>query len=96
VKQPEYVGKLLTLSLLEKWIKMRFRIDIYDEIKANDIRMFSDEGLDKEGLAQLVWSNLNKFQGNVKAYVYDSQKKKKTIAVYYPMDVIAKYRKSYV
>jgi hypothetical protein len=75
---------------------MRFRIDIYDEIKANDIRMFSDEGLDKEGLAQLVWSNLNKFQGNVKAYVYDSQKKKKTIAVYYPMDVIAKYRKSYV
>jgi hypothetical protein len=75
---------------------MRFRIDIYDEVKANDIRIFSDEGLDKEGLAQLVWSNLNKFQGNVKAYVYDSQKKKKTIAVYYPMDVISKYRKSYV
>jgi len=75
---------------------MRFRIDIYDEVKANDIRFFSDEGLDKEGLAQLVWSNLNKFQGNIKAYVYDSQKKKKTIAVYYPMDVIANYRKSHV
>ena len=72
---------------------MRFRIDIYDEVKANDIRIFSDEGLDKEGLAQLVWSNLNNFQGNVKAYVFDSQKKKKTIAVYYPMDVIANYRK---
>jgi hypothetical protein len=71
---------------------MRFRIDIYDEVKANDIRIFSDEGLDKEGLAQLVWSNLNNFQGNVKAYVFDSQKNKKTLAVYYPMDVLANYR----
>jgi hypothetical protein len=71
---------------------MRFRIDIYDEVKANDIRIFSDEGLDKEGLSQLVWSNVDKFQGNVKAYVYDSLKKKKTMAVYYPMDVLANHR----
>jgi hypothetical protein len=71
---------------------MRFRIDIYDEVKANDIRIFSDEGLDKEGLSQLVWSNVDKFQGNVKAYVYDSLKKKKTMAVYYPIDVLANHR----
>lgn len=73
---------------------MRFRIDIYDEVKSNDIRIMSDEGLDKEGLSQLVWSNLNHFQGNIKAYVYDNLKKKKTVAVYYPMDIISKYRKA--
>lgn len=66
---------------------MRYRIEIYDEVKANDLTIYSDENIEREGLSQLVFSNLSKFKGNVKAYVYDQIKKKKTAASFYPMDV---------
>jgi hypothetical protein len=48
--------------------------------------------VDKEYLTELVFSNLRKFQGNVKAYVFDTQKKKKTTAMFLPMEIVNQYR----
>ena len=68
----------------------RYRIEIYDEVKANDLTLYSEQGVNKEYLTELVFSNLRRFSGNVRAYVYDSLKKKKTTALYLPMEVIPK------
>ena len=67
---------------------MRFKIEMYDEVKANDLTMYSDEGYDKESLKELVFSNLKKFDGNVKAFVYDQKNKKKTSAAFFPMETV--------
>lgn len=64
----------------------RFRIEIYDEVKANDLTLYSEQGVDKEYLTEIVFSNLKNFQGNVKAFVYDSLKKKKITALFLPME----------
>ena len=71
-------------------MRNRFRIEIYDEVKANDLTIYSESGVDKEYLTELVFSNLRRFSGNVRAYVYDNVKKKKTTALYLPMEVIPK------
>jgi len=60
----------------------RFRVEIYDANKANDITIYSDQGVDKEYLTELVFSNLNKFSGKINAYVFDNVKKKKTTAMF--------------
>lgn len=66
----------------------RFRVEIYDENKSNDLTIYSEQGIDKEYLNELVFSNLRRFQGNIKAYVFDSVKKKKTTAMYLPMEIV--------
>jgi len=71
-------------------MKNRFRVEIFDENKSNDVTIYSETGVDKEYLTELVFSNLRNFQGNVKAYVYDNLKKKKTTAVFLPMEFIPK------
>ena len=71
-------------------MKNRYRIEIYDEVKSNDLTIYSEQGVDKEYLTELVFSNLRRFSGNVKAYVYDNLKKKKTTAMYLPMEAIPK------
>ena len=71
-------------------MRNRFRIEIYDEVKANDLTIYSESGVDKEYLTELVFSNLRRFSGNVRAYVFDNLKKKKTTALYLPMEVIPK------
>jgi len=71
-------------------MKNRYRVEIFDEIKDNDLTLYSDEGVNKEYLTELVFSNLRRFSGNVRAYVYDNLKKKKTTALYLPMEVIPK------
>jgi hypothetical protein len=38
----------------------------------------------------MVFSNLRRFDGNIKAFVYDNIKKKKTTALFLPMDVLPK------
>jgi hypothetical protein len=68
----------------------RYRVEIFDEIKGNDLTIYSDEGVNKEYLTELVFSNIRRFSGNVRAYVYDNLKKKKTAALYLPMEVISK------
>ena len=68
-------------------MKNRFRVEIYDENKNNDVTLYSEQGVDKEYLTELVYSNLTKFDGNVKAFVFDKLKKKKTTAVFVPMEI---------
>ena len=64
----------------------RYRIEIYDDIKANDITIYSNENLDRLALSQLVFSYLPKFKGNVRSYIYDNKNKRKTAASFYPME----------
>ena len=71
-------------------MKNRYRVEIFDEVKANDLTIYSDEGVNKEYLTELVFSNLRRFSGNVRAYVFDNLKKKKTTALYLPMEVVPK------
>jgi UDP-N-acetylglucosamine 2-epimerase len=69
-------------------MKNRFRIEIYDEVKSNDLTIYSEQGVDKEYLTELVFSNIKNFDGNVRAFVYDSLKKKKTTALFLPIETI--------
>ena len=46
----------------------RFRIEIYDANKLNDLTIYSEQGVDKEYLTELVFSNLRRFNGKVSAY----------------------------
>lgn len=71
-------------------MKNRYRVEIYDEVKENDLTIYSEQGVDKEYLTEIVFSNLRRFSGNVRAYVFDNLKKKKTTALYLPMEVIPK------
>ena len=71
-------------------MKNRYRIEIYDEIKDNDLTLYSETKVDKEYLTELVFSNLRQFSGNVRAFVFDNLKKKKTTALFLPMEVIPK------
>jgi hypothetical protein len=71
-------------------MRNRYRVEIYDENKANDLTIYSEQGVDKEYLTELVFSNMRRFQGNIRAFVYDNLKKKKTTALILPMDVIPK------
>jgi hypothetical protein len=66
----------------------RFRIEIYDENKNNDLTIYSEQGVDKEYLTEIVYSNITRFDGNVKAFVFDTIKKKKTTAMFLPMEII--------
>lgn len=74
-------------------MKNRFRVEIYDENKKNDLTIYSEQGVDKEYLTELVFSNLRQFSGNVRAYVFDQLKKKKTTALFLPMETVNKNRK---
>ena len=67
----------------------RFRVEIYDADKNNDTTIFSDQGVDKEYLTELVFSNIRKFNGKINAYVVDTQKKKKTTAMFLNEETVA-------
>ena len=69
-------------------MRNRFRIEIYDANKAHDVTLYSEQGVDKEYLTELVFSNLKNFQGKVNAYVYDSLKKKKTTALFLDESIV--------
>ncbi len=71
---------------------MRYRVEIFDEVKANDLTIYSEQGVDKEYLTELVFSNIRNFDGNIKAYVYDSLRKKKTTALYLPMEIVSRVK----
>ena len=66
----------------------RYRVEIFDENKSNDLTIYSEQGVDKEYLTEMVFSNVARFDGNVKAYVYDTLKKKKTTALFLPMEIV--------
>ena len=67
---------------------MRYRVEIFDENKSNDLTIYSEQGVDKEYLTEMVFSNIAKFDGNIKAYVFDTLKKKKTTAMFLPMEIV--------
>ena len=73
-------------------MRNRFRVEIYDENKLNDLTIYSDQGVDKDYLTEMVFSNLSRFNGNVKAYVYDELKKIKTVALFLPESIVNKDR----
>jgi hypothetical protein len=73
-------------------MKNRYRVEIYDANKFNDVTIYSDSGVDKEYLTELVFSNLRKFSGRVNAYVFDNVKKKKTTAMFLDESVVNKYK----
>jgi hypothetical protein len=75
-------------------MKNRFRVEIYDANKANDVTIYSEQGVDKEYLTELAFSNRRNFLGDVRAYVYDTLKKTKTTALYLPSEVINFNRKN--
>jgi hypothetical protein len=73
-------------------MKNRYRVEIYDANKLNDVTIYSDSGVDKDYLTELVFSNLRKFSGRVNAYVFDNVKKKKTTAMFLDEAVVNKYK----
>ena len=70
-------------------MRNRFRIEIYDANKANDLTLYSEQGVDKEYLTEIVFSNLRRFNGKVRAYVYDNVKKKKITAMFLNEETVA-------
>jgi hypothetical protein len=70
----------------------RFRIEIYDANKANDLTLYSEQGVDREYLNELVFSNLRRFSGRVNAYVFDNQKKKKVTAMFLDESIANKFQ----
>jgi hypothetical protein len=71
-------------------MKNRFRIEIYDANKANDLTLYSEQGVDREYLNELVFSNLRRFSGRVNAYVFDNLKKKKVTAMFLDESITSK------
>ena len=71
-------------------MKNRYRIEIYDDVKDNDLTLYSETKIDKDHLTEIVFSNLRRFSGNVRAFVFDNLKKKKTTALFLPMEVLPK------
>lgn len=66
---------------------MRYRVEIYDANKAHDITLWSANSYNRDALTKLVKTNLNKFQGNVKAYIVDTQENKKVFAAFFPEEI---------
>ncbi len=64
-------------------MKNRYRVEIYDANKLNDITIYSDTGVDRDYLNELVISNIKNFHGRVNAYAYDNLKKRKVSALFY-------------
>jgi len=73
-------------------MRNRFRVEIYDENKLNDITIYSEQGVDRDYLTEMVFSNLSRFNGRVRAYVYDELKKTKTVALFLPESIVNKDR----
>ena len=73
-------------------MRNRFRIEIYDANKANDVTIYSDQGVDREYLSELVFSNIRKVNGRVNAYVYDNVKKKKVTAMFLDESIANKFQ----
>lgn len=82
------------ISLLTERSKMRnrFRVELYDANKAHDITLMFEQGVDKDYLTELAYSNLANFEGDVKAYVYDELKKRKTTAIFIPNEIVTRVK----
>jgi len=68
----------------------RYRVEIYDADKNNDLTLYSEIGVDREHLTELVFSNIKNFNGRVNAYTYDQRSKKKTAIIFLNEIVVTK------
>lgn len=66
----------------------RYRVEIFDEMKSNDLTIYSDTNVDKDLLTEMVFSNIGKFEGNINAFVYDNEKKRKTTVLILPWETV--------
>ena len=66
----------------------RYRVEIYDANKLNDVTIYSEQGVDEEYLTEFVFSNLNKFSRKINANVFDNVKKKKTTAMFLDESIV--------
>ena len=66
----------------------RYRVEIYDANKLNDVTIYSEQNVDKEYLTELVFSNIKNFSGKINAYVFDNVKKKKITAMFIDEDIV--------
>jgi hypothetical protein len=73
-------------------MRNRYRIEIYDDIKSNDLTFYSDQGVDRELLNEYVFSNINQFSSTVRAFVFDMLRKKKTTAMFIPMETVQRVK----
>jgi hypothetical protein len=64
---------------------MKYRVEIYDEYKPNDLTFYSDE-ISHNSFRKMVKDNIKNFNGDIRAYVFDNKKKKKIMAMYLPME----------
>jgi alpha-glucosidase (family GH31 glycosyl hydrolase) len=69
-------------------MKNRYRIEIYDDIKSNDLTINTDTFTDIQGLRNYMHKNISKFSTKVRAYVYDNQENKKVLAAFLPMETV--------
>ena len=69
-------------------MKNRYRIEIYDDIKSNDLTINTDSFTDITTLRNYMYKNINKFNTKLRAYVYDNQEKKKVVAAFLPMETV--------
>jgi len=66
----------------------RYRVEIYDANKLNDVTIYSEQNVDKEYLTELVFSNIKNFSGKINAYVFDNVKKKKITAMFIDENIV--------
>lgn len=70
-------------------MRSRFRIEIFDDIKSNDMTLYSNEMVDKNKLSEMVFNNLYRFKGNVRAFVYDNAMKRKVTYLVLPFETVS-------
>jgi hypothetical protein len=68
------------------------RVEIYDDLKTNDITLYLENVIDSTQLSELVFSNLTKFSGNVRAFAINLSTNKKSAASIFPMETVAFYK----
>lgn len=71
----------------------RYRIEIYDDIKSNDITIKTNSFTDIIGLRKYMKKNIHKFSSTVRAYVYDNKQNKKVVAAFFPMETVWEMQK---
>jgi len=69
-------------------MRNRYRIEIFDEIRSNDLTIYSETAVDNDYLRDIVFSNLRNFQGNLNAFVFDNKTKKKTTYLTLPLETV--------
>ena len=70
-------------------MKSNYRVEIYDDVKAHDLTIYSDEKVDREDLTHLVYSNLKNFTGKIRAYTVDVETKKKVAAMFLNEEIVS-------